>query len=106
MRIAELTEQKKTLKKAGAKCFFCGETKKRLDLVHIIRRSYSLELYSDPRNLILGCRECHRIFDDGSSEQIDTLNQDQLKEVMIRMKALDEQYFNRYTEKINQIWIL
>lgn len=65
-----------------------------VDLVHIIRQSYSIPLQDDPRNLILGCRKCHKVFDDGGIDEVMKLKG--IAPILERMKELDELYYNRY----------
>jgi len=80
----------------GKTCFFCGQPFD--DIVHIIRRSYSDELYDDTRNLIPGCRSCHKIFDDGSKELKRGLKK--LNEVLDIMAGLDPYYAERFKQRL------
>lgn len=73
-------------------CFFCGKPFD--DVVHVIRRAYSDDLYSDIQNLIPGCRTCHTTFDDGPREKVRQLQN--LNKVLAIMDELDHFYCNRY----------
>ena len=73
-------------------CFFCGVPFN--DVVHVIRRSYSDDLYTDEQNLIPGCRTCHKSFDDGPGEKVRQLKN--LDKVLKIMDELDHFYCNRY----------
>ena len=78
----------------GLYCMLGNHYTGSVDLVHIIRQSYSLALQDDPRNLILGCRKCHTVFDDGRIEDVMKLKG--ITPILERMKELDEHYYNRY----------
>ena len=56
---AELARIKSSLPK---RCVICGREGN--DLSHILPRSLYPEHQTDPRNLQILCRECHRRFDD------------------------------------------
>lgn len=68
------------------------------DLIHIIRRSYSQELYDNPRNMLFGHRECHSLFDDHVTEASRLPG---FWNVLKTMKELDERYYLRYISRIN-----
>ena len=78
----------------GLYCMLSNHYASYVDLVHIIRQSDSIPLQDDPRNLILGCRKCHKVFDDGSIEEVMKLKG--ITPILERMKELDELYYNRY----------
>lgn len=63
-------------------------------LVHIIRQSYSIPLQDNPYNCILGCMDCHKVFDDGTIE--DVLSLRGIVNILDMMKKLDERYYNRF----------
>ena len=65
-----------------------------VQLVHIIRQSYSIPLQDDKRNCVLGCQHCHEIFDDGGIEEV--LRLKGIDMILARMKELDELYYNRF----------
>ena len=44
------------------KCFLCGKPAN--DLAHILPKSLYPEYYTEKRNLIILCRECHNQFDN------------------------------------------
>ena len=50
------------LEESGNVCRLCGGYGN--DLMHILPKSIYPEYYSEPRNLIIGCRSCHVSFDD------------------------------------------
>jgi len=88
--------KKALIRRVGERCFICGKNT-HVDLVHIIRRSYSSVLYDSERNMILGCRTCHELFDDGDASQL--LKYKSFTAILKRMKTLDEFYYNRYVSK-------
>lgn len=97
IRNRNVSKYKKTLiRRCGERCFICGKNAQ-IDLVHIIRRSYSSVLYDNEKNMILGCRTCHELFDDGDARQL--LNYKPFSAILKRMKTLDEFYYNRYVSK-------
>ena len=59
---AELAKIKSSLTK---RCVICGREGN--DLSHILPKSLYPEYQTDPRNLQILCRECHRRFDDDRS---------------------------------------
>ena len=85
------------IKKLGRICLFCRRKVGNVDLVHIIRRSYSERLKTDKKNMILGCRECHDVFDNGDARKLEKFPTFEL--VLNRMKKLDELYYNRFVRK-------
>ena len=87
----------KKIAKMGRRCIFCRNTFNDVDLVHIIRRSYSEALKADERNMVLGCRTCHAIFDDGDASGL--LKYPTFEPILNRMKSLDEPYYNRFKRK-------
>ena len=87
------------IKETGKVCFFCEQTFSGVDLVHIIRQSYSTELSIEKRNCVLGCRAHHTIFDDGYDQELRELPN--LELVLDKMKAIDELYYNRFMDKVN-----
>lgn len=82
---SELAKIKKTL---GTRCAICG--REGHDLSHILPRSLYPEYVTDPRNLQILCRECHRKFDD---EREFRRNQTSIVE---RARQIDELATNRY----------
>lgn len=79
-------------------CFFCQKRPFR-DPVHIVRRSYSDDLYTNIDNLIPGCGTCHTIFDDKPG-LVHTLGN--IDVVLGRMKELDEFYYNRFIQRMEE----
>lgn len=79
-------------------CFFC-QRKPFRDPVHIVRRSYSDDLYTNIENLIPGCGDCHTIFDDKPG-LVHTLGN--IDVVLERMKKLDESYYNRFIQRMEE----
>jgi 5-methylcytosine-specific restriction endonuclease McrA len=82
---AELTKIKSSLTKRCAICGRYGD-----DLSHILPRSLYPEYQTDPRNLQILCRECHRRFDDDRAFR--------RKQTMIveQAKQVDERAAYRY----------
>lgn len=93
--IAEIKAEK--IKKLGRICLFCRRKVSSVDLVHIIRRSYSERLKTDEKNVILGCRECHDTFDNGDARELEKFPT--FEPVLNRMKKLDMYYYNRFVRK-------
>ena len=93
--ISEIKADK--IKKLGRICLFCRRKVGNVDLVHIIRRSYSERLKTDKKNMILGCRECHDMFDNGDARKLEKFPTFEF--VLNRMKKLDELYYNRFVRK-------
>ena len=58
-RNKELQKIKNNLEK---KCFLCGKPAN--DLAHILPKSLYPEYYTEKRNLIILCRQCHDKFDN------------------------------------------
>jgi hypothetical protein len=52
----------KLIEETGNVCRICGKYGN--DTMHLLPKSIYPEYYLEPRNLIIGCRECHRLFDD------------------------------------------
>ena len=71
------------------KCFFCGG--RAVDLIHIIRQGDSIKLRDDEENCLVGCRECHKEFDDGDFTTLKNI-----EKVLEKMKELDEKYYQRF----------
>ena len=82
---AELARIKKDMPKRCAICGRYGE-----DLSHILPRSLYPEYQTDPRNLQILCRDCHRLFDDNREFR---RRQTQIVE---QAKQIDECAANRY----------
>lgn len=82
---SELTKIKKTL---GTRCAICG--REGHDLSHIFPRSLYPEYQTDPRNLQILCRECHRRFDDDRAFRRSQTS------IVERAKMIDELATNRY----------
>ena len=47
--------------------------------------------------MILGCRECHDMFDNGDARKLEKLPT--FEPVLNRMKKLDMYYYNRFVRK-------
>ena len=86
--------KKELIEEYGSYCMLGNHYSDNIQLVHIIRQSYSLELQDDKRNCVLGCHNHHTIFDDGSIEEVMKLKG--ITPILERMKELDEHYYNRY----------
>lgn len=97
-------------KRQGERCEFSGRYDTySLDRVHIIRRSYSVKLRDDPRNIILGSRFYHTVFDDGMCHKqngdtyiVRHMLEDfpwRMKAILHRMRDLDLYYFRRYCRR-------
>lgn len=82
---AELAKIKKKLPKVCAICGRYGD-----DLSHMLPRSLYPEYQTDPRNLQILCRECHRRFDDDRD-----FRRKQTK-IVEQAKQVDEQAAFRY----------
>jgi 5-methylcytosine-specific restriction endonuclease McrA len=82
---SELAKIKRGL---GTRCAICG--REGHDLSHILPRSLYPEYQTDPRNLQILCRDCHRKFDDDREFR---RNQTDIVE---RAKQIDECAANRY----------
>jgi 5-methylcytosine-specific restriction endonuclease McrA len=87
-----LTKIKSNLEK---KCFLCGKPAN--DLAHILPKSLYPEYYTEKRNLIILCRECHNQFDNNIEFR------QQKIELYNIAKQIDEQaakkYFKIFTKK-------
>lgn len=70
------------------RCAICGRVGN--DLSHILPRSLYPEYQTDPRNLQILCRDCHRKFDDDRA-----FRRAQTK-IVERAKEIDECAANRY----------
>ena len=79
----------KLMKLNNRKCFFCGG--RAVDLVHIIRQGAKAGLRDKEDNCIVGCRDCHKVFDDGDYTTLKNIDK-----VLERMKELDEMYYLRF----------
>lgn len=55
---AELQKIKSTMEK---RCYFCGRHGN--ELMHILNRSTFPQYYTSEWNLVIGCHECHELFD-------------------------------------------
>ena len=77
------------------KCFLCGRPAN--DLAHILPKSLFPEYYTNKRNLIILCRECHNQFDNNIEFR------QQKIELYNIAKQIDEQaakkYFKIFTKK-------
>jgi 5-methylcytosine-specific restriction endonuclease McrA len=82
---SELAKIKVTL---GTRCAICG--REGHDLSHILPRSLYPEYQTDPRNLQILCRECHRRFDDDRAFRRSQTS------IVERAKMIDELATNRY----------
>ena len=81
----ELARIKQSLDK---RCAICGRVGN--DLSHIFPRSLYPEYQTDPRNLQILCRDCHRKFDD------DRAFRRAQTQIVERAKEIDECAANRY----------
>lgn len=97
-------------RRQGERCTFTGQYDTySLDRVHIIRRSYSKALIDDPRNIILGSRFFHTVFDDGMCRKqnmdmytVRHMLEDypwRMRAILHRMRDLDLYYFRRYCRR-------
>ena len=86
--------KKELIEEYGSYCMLGNHFTVGVQLVHIIRQSYSLDLQDDKRNCVLGCQEHHEIFDDGGIDEVMKLKG--IAPILERMKELDELYYNRY----------
>lgn len=82
---AELSRIKKGMPRICAICGRFGD-----DLSHILPRSLYPEYQTDPRNLQILCRECHRLFDNDRE-----FRRNQTK-IVKQAKQIDECAANRY----------
>lgn len=82
---SELAKIKKTL---STRCAICG--REGHDLSHILPRSLYPEYQTDPRNLQILCRECHRKFDDDRAFRRSQTS------IVERARQIDELATNRY----------
>lgn len=90
-------EKRRKISKMGNRCIFCRKHVAHVDLVHIIRRSYSEALKINKRNMVLGCRTCHDMFDNGDALRLSKYTT--FEPLLNRMKSLDEYYYNRFKRK-------
>ena len=92
--------QKKTSVKAklraanSNRCFFDGRPAS--DLVHLLRQGTQPLLRDETAYAVLGCRDCHTIFDDGTWEEIENLPN--IEWALEIMEAADPQYRYRFEE--------
>lgn len=63
-------------------CFICG--KHGTDLMHLLPKSTFPEHYTNPLNLVMGCRRCHNLYDN------DLLFRQQQTEIFNRICEFDE----------------
>lgn len=63
-------------------CFICG--KRGTDLMHLLPKSTFPEHYTNPLNLVMGCRCCHNLYDN------DLLFRQQQTEIFNRICEFDE----------------
>lgn len=65
-RDAVLASIKKNLLEVNQRCSICGcrISYPPLQLMHILPRSLFPEYYTEEWNLVLGCHDCHTLFDD------------------------------------------
>lgn len=98
----ELSKKKKHLLETFGRCFFCGKPHGKVDLtlVHLIRRSYSVNLILDDRNLTLGCLSCHTAYDDGFGSKSRNLGNIEL--AIARVREMDEFYANRIEDRLSR----
>ena len=82
---AELNKIKSSLPK---RCVICGRVGN--DLSHILPRSLYPEYQTDPRNLQILCRECHKRFDD------DREFRRSQRRIVEQALLIDERAANRY----------
>jgi 5-methylcytosine-specific restriction endonuclease McrA len=75
----------------NTRCRFCQQAPA-TDAAHLIRRSYSTRLITEPRNIVPACRRCHDIFDNHRSRWGELRY---LKALVQEIKSLDEGYFNK-----------
>jgi len=54
--------KKSLIDESGCTCRICGNYGN--DLMHLMPKSIFPEYYTEPRNLIIGCRSCHQKYDD------------------------------------------
>lgn len=59
---AELSKIKEALPK---ECFLCGRPAN--DLAHLLPRSLFPEYYTEPKNVVILCRQCHDKYDNDIS---------------------------------------
>lgn len=81
-------------------CFFCG-TNQNLTNAHIIRRSYSQKLITNPDNIVKACLTCHDTLDQGITEEILKLRN--LDKLIERMERLDYYYCQRFKMRLGII---
>lgn len=86
--------KRELIEEYGLYCMLGNHYVSGVQLVHIIRQSYSIQLQDDKRNCVLGCQHCHEIFDDGGIEEV--LRLKGIDMILARMKELDELYYNRF----------
>lgn len=66
-RNRELSRIKKELyKEHGEMCMICNKERS-TDLMHILPKSLWPEYYTEKWNLVLGCRNCHDLFDSSAA---------------------------------------
>lgn len=71
-----------------------------MDLAHLVRRSYSIELQSVKLNCMLAHRQCHDIFDNDPAQAIYL---PRFIECMYIIWRIDEQYFNQVSGNYPQL---
>ena len=54
--------KKSLIDESGCTCRICGNYGN--DLMHLMPKSIFPEYYTEPRNLIIGCRSCHDLYDN------------------------------------------
>lgn len=81
-------ELAKIKKELSPFCCICGRPGS--DLMHLIPKSVYPEYYTEPLNLAIGCRECHKKYDNDLSFRR------KQKHLYNRIKSFDENAANKY----------
>lgn len=89
------------IKEHGKKCFFHQREFPGVDLFHIFPKGSFPQYATKEWNLILSCRECNRVWDQGTIEEILTLPN--VYWVLLVVKIVDPGYYERILTRNNRI---
>ena len=81
---------KKELFEVAPFCVICRRSGVLLDLMHLLPKGRFPEHYTNRKNLVLGCRECHTLFDDNREFR------KQQTKLIEQVEAFDELGANQY----------
>lgn len=89
LKDAQNARYKKTLPKV---CCICGKYGN--DLMHLLNKNVYPQHYTEERNLKIGCRECHNLYDNELSFR--RLQKHLYEQICLFDKQSADQYFRTY----------